>query len=136
MGHAYPEKISKFINKKLREAWMAQKHVTITELMDGISANKIKLSTGEGLYDPNNEEHRPIIGHCVEQIMDEMYSRGEVDSRPKTKDQKRIWKEWKDEGIAHWDCGDDGKSGEYGIFDSIPWWPLKRRYWVIRRQEN
>lgn len=136
MGHAYPEKVSKHVNKLLRGAWMAQKHVTISEIIDSLIANKIKLSTAEGLYDASNDEHRPVVAHCVEQIMDEMYSRGEVDPRPKTAEQKRIWKQWKDEGAMDWDSGDDGKSGEYGVFDSIPWWPLKRRYWVIRRIEN
>jgi hypothetical protein len=136
MGHAYPEKVSKFINARLREAWAAQKHVTITELVDGIFANKIKLSTGEGLYGGNPVEDRPIISHCVEQMMDMMYSNGEVDPRPQTREQKRIWKQWKDGGVETWDSGNDGKSGEYGTFDSIPWWPLKRRFWVIRRMEN
>lgn len=136
MGHAYPEKISKFINKKLREAWMAQKHVTITELVDGIFANKLKLSTAEGLYGGNPEADRPIIGHTVEQMMEMMRSNGQVDARPSTNDQKRIWKEWERGETMNWDNGDDGKTGEYGIFDSIPWWPLKRKYWVIRRMEN
>jgi hypothetical protein len=136
MGHAYPEKISKFINARLREAYHAQKHVTITELMTGIAAAKIKLSTAEGLYDANNDEHRPTVCQAVEQIMEMMRSLGEIEPRPKTKDQKRIWKEWERGETISWDCGNDGLGGEYGTFDSIPWWPLKRRYWVIRRIEN
>jgi hypothetical protein len=136
MGHAYPEKISKFINARLREAYHANKHVTITELVDAIIANKIKLSTAEGLYDGSKDEHRPIIGQCVEQMMEMMRSNGEVDPRPKTRDQKRIWKEWERGETVSWDCGNDGMGGEYGTFDSIPWWPMKRRYFVIRRMEN
>jgi hypothetical protein len=130
MGVAYPEKISKFINKQLREAWMANKHVTVTELVDGIFANKLKLSTKEGLYGGNPTADRPIIAHVVEQMMDLMFSNGEIDPRPKNNEQRRIWKEWKDEGVSDWETSD------YAIFDSIPWWPMKRRYFVIRRLEN
>jgi hypothetical protein len=136
MGHAYPEKISKHINKLLREAWMAQKHVTITELVKSIAEHKIKLSTAEGLYDANVEEQRPTVCQCVEQIMSMMHSNGEIEPQPKTRDQKRIWKEWERGDTVAWDCGNDGLGGEYGTFDSIPWWPLKRRFWVIRRMEN
>jgi hypothetical protein len=136
MGKAYPTKISQFINRKFREAWMAQEHVTITQIVDGIFEAKLKLSTPEGLYGGNPVEHRPIIGRVVEEMFNMMYSNGEIDPRPTTREQKRIWKEWKDEGCMDWDSGDDGKSGEYGIFDSIPWWPMKRRFFVIRLIEN
>jgi hypothetical protein len=136
MGHAYPEKISKHINGLLRAAWMANKHVTINEIMASLQASKIKLSTAEKLYDPNVEEDRPTVCQAVEQMMEMLRSEGQVDARPKNADQRRIWKEWERGEITDWDCGDDGKGGEYGIFDSIPWWPMKRRYWVIRRLEN
>lgn len=136
MGHAYPEKVSKHVNKLLRLARKAESGVTITQIVDSIFANKIKLSTSEGLYGDNPEEHRPTISHCVEQMMDMMYSDGSVEPRPRTPEQRRIWKQWQDGGVETWDSGDDGKSGEYGIFDSIQWWPLKGRFWVIRRMEN
>jgi hypothetical protein len=136
MGHAYPEKISKHINKLLGAAWMAQKHVTITEIMDSLVANKIKLSASEGYYDPSKEDQRPTVCQAVEEIMSMLQSEGLVDPRPVTKDQKRILKQMERGEDADWDCGDDGKSGEYGIYDSIPWWPMKRRFWIIRRLEH
>lgn len=136
MGHAYPEKISKHINGLLRAAWMANKHVTIREIMDSLEANKIRLSTAEKWYDPNKEEDRPTVCQAVEEIMGMLQSEGTVDPRPKTNEQKRILKEMERGENVDWDCGDDGKSGEYGIYDSIPWWPIKRRFWVIRRLEH
>ena len=130
MGHAYPEKISKHINGLLRAAWFANKHITITEIMDSLQANKLKLSTAEGFYDPNKEEDLPVVNMAVEEIMGMLHSEGQVDPRPTTKEQKRIWKEKERGEDIDWE--DD----EWGIFDSIPWWPTARRFWVIRRLEN
>jgi hypothetical protein len=64
-----------------------------------------------------------------------LQSEGLVDPA-RTKDQKRILKQMERGEDADWDCGDDGKSGEYGIYDSIPWWPMKRRFWIIRSDWN
>lgn len=136
MGHAYPEKISKHINGLLRQAWFDQKHVTIREIMDSLEANKIRLSTSEKWYDPNKEDDRPVVNQAVEEIMTTLQNEGLVDPRPTTKDQKRILKEMERGENVDWDCGEDGKGGEYGIYDSIPWWPLKKRFWVIRRLEH
>lgn len=136
MGNAYPEKISKHINGLLRAAYAANKHVTITEIMTSLETNKIKLSTSEKLYDPNVLEDRPVVCQAVEEIMGMLQSEGQVDPRPKNKEQRRILKEKERGEDVDWDCGDDGKSGEYGIYDSIPWWPTARRFWVIRRLEH
>jgi hypothetical protein len=136
MGHAYPEKISKHINGLLRKAWFDQKHVTIREIMDSLEANKIRLSASEKWYDPNKEEDRPVVNQAVDEIMTMLQNEGLVDPRPATADQKRILKQKQRGEDVDWDCGDDGKSGEFGIYDSIPWWPLKKRFWVIRRLEH
>lgn len=130
MGHAYPEKISKFINAQLRLG----SPVTVTDLVDKIIIAKIPLSTAEGLYE--GDEARPTISHAVEQIMEMLHSAGQVDPRPVGPEQKRIWQEWLRGEVMDWDNGDDGRGGEYGIFDAIPWHPLKKRFWIIRRLEN
>jgi hypothetical protein len=36
-------------------------------------------------------------------------------------EQKRVYHEWLFDDVDHWDSGDDGNGGEYGIFDSIQW---------------
>jgi hypothetical protein len=126
MGHATTTNISQFINRQLRQG-----PVTVRTLVDAMVEKKMALQASEQAY-----TDAVMLGEATSQILEIMRTDGQVEPRPATRDQRRIWKQRERGEDVDWDCGNDGCGGEYGIFDSIMWHPLKKRFSVIRSISN
>jgi hypothetical protein len=126
MGHATTTNISQFINRQLRQG-----PVTVRTLVDAMVEKKMALQASEQAY-----TDAVMLGEATSQILEIMRTDGQVEPRPATRDQRRIWKQRERGEDVDWDCGNDGRGGEYGIFDTITWHPLKKRFSVIRSISN
>jgi hypothetical protein len=126
MGHATVTHLSKFVNTTLLRG-----PATIRQIVDGMVERKMAVHAGEGnLADPW------MLAEATQQILDILMENELVQAMPKTQLQKRIFKQWYTDKMADWDCGDDGRGGDYGVLDSITWYALRRRLKIISYLSN
>lgn len=123
MGHATVVNLSKLINRELKKG-----PVTIKALIDLALEKKLRVRAAEGDY-----MDAPMLGKTIEEILGVLNSDGFVDPQPKSTKQRRVWKEYERGESVDWDTGEDGRGGEQGIFDSIKWYPLRKRIAIIRQ---
>lgn len=143
MGHAYLENISTFFVKRL----YAKGRLSVRDCADALQKAGEQLQAAEGKYD---EPYMLRMGledvvrflsnaHPLPDIVDRIAELGKPAKKGKRKrkktddetpviepvdltaEQRRILRQWERNEIDDWDCGDDGDTGEYGIFDSIEW---------------
>lgn len=124
MGHANISNISEAFTKSLYAKGtltakdcildMEKKGITV-KASEGEYVERYMLSTALGyviefllspqIFDKKSPAE-PVIECCFDQMNEE---------------QVKIYNEFVNDKSYDWDSGDDGESGQYGIFDSIPW---------------
>lgn len=118
MGHATVLNISKCFNKMIRK-----NGTTIKEVVDELERTKQEVYASEGAYG-----ERYMLSLACDDVVYWLYHEHRaIEPMMMNAKQKKIYKQWLAEESESWDCGDDGNSGEYGIFDSIKWKALKKR---------
>ena len=126
MGHANFANISRIVNRMLHT-----KPVTVHEIVDELERTKQTVKASEGEL-----PERYMLSYAVEQILGILYEQDAVEPTSLTRAQKKLFKQWRTEDMSEWDSGNDGKGGEYGLFDTIRWKPLKKKLPVVREFEN
>ncbi len=129
MGHANTENISRVFNRLVHRDGGA----TINEIVAELERTKQAVHASEG-----DLEERYMLSLMAEQIAQVLFEDDGIEPVRLTRKQAKLFKSWKndDDSVADWDSGDDGRGGEYGVFDSIRWRALKKRLPVIRYIEN
>lgn len=131
MGHANLRNISDFFIKRL----YAKGKLSIREAIDAMVEKGETLHASEGEY-----EEPEMLGMGLEEVVNflrsydirrevapevrkrvEVPDGGIIEPVSLTKEQEKILWQWDNHQSGKWDTGDDGKSGEYGILDSIQW---------------
>jgi len=126
MGHANLSNVSRRFLKMLHE----HRTVTIRQVVDALEADDEGVHASEGLLTDTD-----MLAYGVEMVVGFlMQHHGHSDRTPErrktpviepveplTDIQEIALQEWIDGENDHWDCGDDGDGGDYGVLDSIPW---------------
>lgn len=123
MGHANFSNFSRLFVDQLYEKGT----VSIREVTDLAIEQKESVHASEGDYfDPC------MIGKAFEEVVNFLLKRHRLSHRSSksrsiiepielTSEQEERYEEWLENEFDDWDCGDDGRGGEYGVFDSIRW---------------
>lgn len=132
MGHFHSENISRAVNRMLT----TRKSASIAECVNELKRTKQKFHASEGAYGPGHDDYQEMLSNGVEQIIHCLYEHRVIDPAGLTRKQKKVFKQWAEDDINNWDAGDDGKGGEYGVFDNIKWKAAKRRLPVFKEITN
>lgn len=126
MGHAHTTNISVRVNRLLHR----QPTATIRQMVDLLEKEKQAVHAGEG-----NLTDRCMLAEMCQQVLSWLYEQRLVEPLP-TRKQKKVFKQWLDQDVMNWDCGDDGEGGAYALFDNIKWKALKKRLPILNYMEN
>lgn len=77
-----------------------------------------------------------MLSHACEQVIQILYENQLVSPRIESSEQERVLRQWKEEDVMEWDCGDGGEGGEYAILDSVFWTTRRRRLPIIAHVTN
>lgn len=132
MGHFHCENFSRTVNRVLTTRASA----TIKECVEELKRTKQKFHASEGAYGPDHEDYQEMLSKGVEQVIHCLYEHHMIDPEGLTRKQKKVFQQWVEDDIGDWDAGDDGKGGEYGVFDTIRWKAAKRRLPVFKEITN
>lgn len=132
MGHANLTNLSTVFSRRL----YAKGKVCIADVADFAQAKGEKVHASEGEY-----SDAYMIAYSLEEIAGFWLEPHRLSHRSKeeqpivevvdlTPEQEKVYKQWLDGDTVNWDSGDDGRGGEYGIFDSILW-----RYTTVWRKK-
>lgn len=131
MGHFHADNISRVVNRLLHAGDMS-----IKSCVDELERTNTKFRASEGAYGKDSEDYREMLFKGVMEIVHQLFEWRLVEPHDLSRKQQKIFRQWARDDIDDWDAGDDGKGGEYGVFDSIKWQPLKKRLPVIREIES
>lgn len=124
MGHANYLNISKRVNKLLHDG--GEKGVSLRDCVDALEKARQKVSASEGAL-----EERTDLSQAVEQVFEYLLRNGAAEPAELTKEQSKVYNEWRANEDRNWDSGSNGEGGQYGIFDHIRWKALKKRLPVL-----
>lgn len=127
MGHAYPTNICQRLHKQL----YAKGKVSIAQVAQSCVKNKEYLHCAEGDYgddETGDSMIREVLGTIIHFYLQNQHELAPAKFTPilevvlpLSPEQESVYTQWMKGENDHWDCGDDGNGGEYGIFDSILW---------------
>jgi hypothetical protein len=121
MGHARVTNISKAVNHNLHRG-----PCSIKQIVDYLIVHKQTVHAGEGEL-----EDTCMLSQATQDVMSWLYDRRVVEPVNMTTEQEKIFRQWGSNAMTNWDCGNDGNGGEYAIFDSIQWRPLRKRLPIL-----
>lgn len=112
MGHANLDNMSRLFVRQL----YAKGSLTIRQAVE------VAVKRGETVHASEGElSDESMVAMGLEQVVHFLQQEGVIQCFDLTDQQQKILEQWQDGDITNWDCGDDGRSGEYGMLDSIQW---------------
>jgi hypothetical protein len=119
MGHANASNLAKLALRQL----YARGKVTIAELTEVAVKREEVFHTSEGSYtDPHMLSYgfEEVFSFWLNQRMGGVPAPVVIPVEM-AHIQEKILDQWGTDAFVDWDCGDDGRGGEYSILDSIQW---------------